>query len=122
VNSRWLYLQVHGRLPARSTPSARRRSGPARSYKYRAWIRALPCAVCGTIRGIEAAHTGKDGGMSQVASDYSCIPLCDSCHRTGPSAYHRIGRREFEERHGLDLAGIVRRLNSAWFQFSGLVK
>jgi hypothetical protein len=28
----------------------------------------------------EAAHTGSDGGMSQKASDLSCVPLCPDCH------------------------------------------
>ena len=89
---------------------------PARNWKYRAWVRSLPCAVCGLEPAGEAAHTGSDGGMSQKSSDYSCIPLCSDCHTLGEKAYHRIGRETFEARHGLDILQLVRRLNRLWFK------
>ena len=111
---RWLAREVLGKNIG-PKPSARvRREAPARDWKYRAWIRTLPCTVCETTRYIEAAHTGRDGGMSQKASDYSCIPLCAPCHRTRSDSYHFVGRREFERRHGLDIAALVARLNEAW--------
>jgi len=109
----WLVWHVLGRNPERDLRPTRR--GPARDWKYRAWIRTLPCAACGVKSQIEAAHTGSDGGMSQKASDYSCIPLCRNCHTAGPNAYHRIGKRNFERRHSLELNDLVRRLNEAWF-------
>ena len=86
----------------------------ARNWKYKAWVRTLPCAVCGATPS-EAAHTGNDGGMKLKASDYSCVPLCCDCHTQGPLSYHRLGRVDFELRHGLDLKALVKRLNRLWF-------
>jgi hypothetical protein len=90
VNTRWLYYQVHGRKPARSPQrAARQYSGPARNSKYKAWVRTLGCACCGSSYRVEAAHTGSDGGAKQKASDYSCIPLCWDCHQGAADSYHR---------------------------------
>ena len=90
------------------------RGGPPRDPRYRAWIRTLPCAVCGSRWRVEAAHTGSDGGMSLKASDYSCVPLCRYCHTGGRGAYHRIGKLDFERSHGINLAALVRALNFRW--------
>ncbi len=35
------------------------------------------------------------------ASDYSCVPLCADCHTQAPDAYHRVGKRAFERKHGV---------------------
>src|SRR3954463_12723064 len=118
MNIRWLYFQVHGRIPARATTRRRQRTtGPARSSKYRAWIRTLGCCCCGTVVGVEAAHTGSDGGAAQKSSDYSCIPLCTDCHTQAAHAHHR-GRDECErrivERIGMTIAEVVRMLNQEW--------
>jgi hypothetical protein len=83
---------------------------PPRNPKYLAWIRTLPCVVCGSRRGIEAAHTGPHG-MGQKAPDTSAIPLCSTHHRTGKDSYHRLGPRNFAELHDLDIPALVRRLN-----------
>ena len=82
---------------------------PARDQRYLAWIRSLPCVVCGITRGIEAAHTGPHG-LGQKSPDTSAIPLCVKHHRTGKDSYHRLGPRTFSDVHNLDIAGIVRRL------------
>jgi hypothetical protein len=52
--------------------------------------------------------------MSMKASDYSCVPLCSDCHTRAPGAYHRVGKRAFEQRYGLSFASIVARLNREW--------
>jgi hypothetical protein len=52
--------------------------------------------------------------MSMKASDYSCVPLCSACHTQSPGAYHRVGKRAFESRHGLSFAGMVERLQREW--------
>ena len=122
MNSRQIYFAVHGRKAPRKSPRSQTGRGPARNWKYRCWIRSLPCAVCGDTRGIEAAHTGSDGGMAHKASDYTCIPLCGSCHTAGPHAYHRGSRAEFEARYDLDISVLVDRLNSLWFGHSRDVK
>ena len=115
---RWLMAEVHGVEIPRKPPqraSVLSRNTPARNWKYRAWIRSLPCACCGTTPAGEAAHSGSDGGMGHKSSDYSCVPLCDQHHRLGADSYHRIGRKQFEVHHNLDLSDIVKRLNRIWF-------
>jgi hypothetical protein len=83
---------------------------PTRNLKYLAWIRTLPCLVCGKTGGIEAAHTGPHG-LGQKSPDTSVVPLCARHHRTGRDSYHKLGPRAFERQHGLDLRAIVARLN-----------
>jgi hypothetical protein len=116
--ARWLMYEVHGveipRKPAEKSFSALG-SKPTRNWKYRAWIRSLPCASCGLDPAGEAAHTGSDGGMAQKASDYSCVPLCPDCHTLAPYAYHRVGKQAFEVRRNLKLSDLVKRLNRLWF-------
>jgi len=84
---------------------------PVRNPEYLKWIRTLPCAVCRTKRGVEAAHTGPHG-LGQKSSDLSAIPLCARHHRTGPDSYHELGPRKFAEAHRLDISAIVRRLSA----------
>lgn len=110
---KWLAREIHGRILPRKPPQTERR-GPARDEAYRAWIRTLPCCACNSTQNVEAAHTGSDGGMTQKASDYSCVPLCADCHRLGPGAYHGLNSsaREFERRRGLDLQALAARLRA----------
>lgn len=89
---------------------------PPRDSKYLAFIRTLPCAICGAWR-VEAAHTGPHG-LGQKSSDYTAIPLCQSHHRTGKAAHHVLGRR-FAEHHGLDLPALTARLNQCYLLASG---
>ena len=109
----YLAWAVHSRKPQRRAPSPTRK-GPPRDEAYLAWIRAMPCIACGAAGRSQAAHTGSDGGMSQKASDYSCVPLCADCHTQASGAYHRIGKRAFEQRMGLVFALIVDQLNAGW--------
>jgi len=83
---------------------------PARNPEYLKWIRTLPCAVCRTQRGVEAAHTGPHG-LGQKSSDLSAIPLCAQHHRTGPNSYHKLGPRKFAEAHQFNIAVVVARLS-----------
>jgi hypothetical protein len=87
-----------------------RTARPVRHPKYLAWIRTLPCLVCGASRGIEASHTGPHG-LGQKSPDTSAIPLCTRHHRTGNDSYHKLGPRKFAELHNLDIPAIVARLN-----------
>ena len=82
-----------------------------RNLLYLAWIRTLPCLICGRTTGIEAAHTGPHG-IGQKSPDRSAIPLCVRHHRTGRDSYHKLGPRVFERRHGIDIRAVVARLNS----------
>lgn len=117
MNRRRLYFLVHGVRPKRRAPRRWSARKPARSWKYRAWIRSLPSAVSGQL-GCDAAHTGSDGGMGMKASDYSCIPLTRIEHLR----YHALGRDQFCALHGLDIDALVRRLNHDWFAYSMRVK
>jgi hypothetical protein len=83
---------------------------PVRNLKYLAWIRTLPCLICGRTGGVEAAHTGPHG-MAQKSADTSAVPLCARHHRTGCDSYHKLGARAFEGRHRVDLRVIAERLN-----------
>ena len=109
----YLAWAVHGRKPQRRASTSTRK-GPPRDEDYKAWIRMLPCCACGVDGRSEPAHTGTDGGMSMKASDYSCVPLCSDCHTQAPGAYHRVGKRAFEQRHRISFARIVARLNREW--------
>ena len=114
----FLMYAVHGvTRPAERRLRRRNRRGPARSWKYRRWIRSLPSVVSGWD-GCEAAHTGDDGGMGQKAADYSCIPLTAVEHRL----YHQIGRDRFELRFGISCRELVKRLNQLWRTCSAEVK
>lgn len=84
---------------------------PVRNPHYLRWVRSLRCAVCGTMRHVEAAHTGPRG-LSQKSSDTSAIPLCARHHRTGDDSYHKLGPRRFSEVHRLDIAALVRTLSA----------
>ena len=112
---RWLAREVlNQEIPRKPPKRTTQMRGPARDWKYRAWIRSLPCATCEIEPAGEAAHTGSDGGMKQKASDFSCIPLCRNCHTMGPYAYHRIGRKEFELRHKVHLTNLAQQLAACW--------
>ena len=110
---RWIVGEILDRKVFSDRRATRRwHRGPARDARYLAWVRTLPCEICGGLA--EAAHTGADGGMRQKASDFTCIPLCHRCHRTGKQAYHAIGRRAFEALHMIDCAAVVMRLNAEY--------
>jgi hypothetical protein len=73
---------------------------------HRAWVRRHHCSVPGCRRTpIECAHvrSGGDGGMGMKPSDKWTISLCGFHHRE----QHRIGEREFERRHVIDLVAIA---------------
>jgi len=117
----WLMFRVHGETVHPRRPRRTRRAKPARNWKYRAWIRSLPCLVCGREPS-EAAHTGSEGGLQLKASDLSCVPLCTRHHTMYPDSYHRLGRAGFEALHQVDCRELVRRLNRDWFAYASLVK
>ena len=62
-----------------------------RCPKYLAWVRTLPCSLCG--QEAHDAHHIKMmgvGGMGQSAPDLTVMPLCRTCHQDvhkGPANY-----------------------------------
>jgi uncharacterized protein DUF968 len=80
---------------------------PARDSAYLRWIRSLPSLLSGRY-GCDACHTGAHG-IGQKASDYLCIPLTRKEHREFDK-----GPRAYAEKHGLDVAAAVARLNAEY--------
>lgn len=113
---RWLMREIHGvKIPRKPPKKALSVTGkPVRDWKYRQWIRSLPCSACGLEPAGEAAHT-ETGGIATKGSDYSCVPLCTGCHTMGAGAWHRIGKAAFEARHGIEIDQLVKRLNKVWW-------
>jgi len=111
------YVVLGRKLPQRERIGPRSgppRKGPARDEEYKGWVRTLACCACGVEGRSEAAHTGTDGGMSMKASDYSCVPLCADCHTQAPYAYHRVGKRAFEQSRDLSFEILVAHLQREW--------
>lgn len=48
-------------------------------------IKAMPCAVCGAEGVSEAHHV-------EQHQQYTCIPLCESCHRSSFNGIHGQAR------------------------------
>jgi hypothetical protein len=85
---------------------------PERDWRYLAWIRTLPCVVCGGRA--EAHHTGPHG-RGVKASDYTAIPLCTEHHTGGQYAYHKLGRVRFESTFVVCVATLVEKFNR-WYR------
>lgn len=83
--------------------------------RFLAWLHELPCAVQspGCYGPITAHHIRRHG---ERKDDRRAVPLCcgHHLHDWGPDAIHRIGRRAFEEKFGIDLEDLIVRLNSVW--------
>jgi len=88
-----------------------------RDPEYLAWIRRHMCVACWPgIEGsalsaipMEAAHTGPHG-ISQKASDHTCIPLCRRHHL---ELDHQLGRA-FWKKYGLNRLKIIAALRKQY--------
>jgi hypothetical protein len=76
--------------------------------RHLAYIRKLPCAVCGYVP-CESAHVryndparDKYQAIAKKPSDRFVVPLCAAHHREGKGAQHTMGERAFWERNGID--------------------
>lgn len=67
---------------------------------HMALVAQLPCVICGA-RPVEVHHCISGRYGQRRASDMETIPLCASCHRTGPDAIHR-SKHAWEAKHGPD--------------------
>lgn len=81
-----------------------------RDEAYLAWIRTLPCLVCGGTLSVDAHHVREKGkgGTGTKPSDRRTVPLCREAH----SSYHDIGRVRFEATFRLNLEAQILRLNA----------
>lgn len=73
--------------------------------KHRAWIRQLPCAICGDNTSVESAHVryaDANSGKTEMGmgrrDDIFVLPLCGNHHRE----QHRGNERLFWKGVGLD--------------------
>jgi hypothetical protein len=74
-------------VPDKPKPRFRRRS------QHLAFVRQLPCVVCGKAAPSEAAHVrcGSDGGVGMKPADRYCVSLCSDCH----ALQHQFGELTF---------------------------
>src|SRR5689334_22685875 len=94
-------------MVVRKSKYARRQGDRA----YLAWIRSLPCLICGR-RPSEAAHLGTRA-FGQKCSDRETGPLCDWDHRLGPHSHHVLGKK-FWNCHAINRAKLIRHLNERY--------
>ncbi len=67
----------------------RKKTPRERDPGHLAWVRQLPCLVCGDNTSVEAAHirftdmsaAKNNPGIGQKPSDYWTVPLCGKHHR-----------------------------------------
>jgi hypothetical protein len=85
----------------KGTPTPRIKAGREEDPAYLARVRELPCDVCGAIPSEPHHPKGLEFcGKGQKAPDHDAFPLCPNCHRTGPNAFHRMGKRPWEALYG----------------------
>ena len=79
---------------ARRKPSkAAQKDTRWRSEAYLAWVRSLPCCVCGATTGIAAHHLvgmWQVSGMGLKASDSLAMPACDPIYGHGRDCHQQI--------------------------------
>ena len=97
-------IKRKSRLRARKVS---RRFAARRNPEYLAWIRSLPCLVCGS-RPSDPHHV-RGRKLDDVGS---VVPLCNPCHRL----FHDKGRLTVERLWGLDLMGEAARIAAEWSQ------
>jgi hypothetical protein len=105
----------------------RQRDPRQRDDLHLAYIRNLPCCICGSSRDVEAAHLrmrlpeiGKDTGLGEKPHDSFVTPLCAYHHRTGILAQHKISEDRFWfELHGRNPFEICARL---WIESGGAAR
>lgn len=67
-----------------------------RSKKFLAYVRTLPCCICGRTETVVAHHV-EGGGVGMKCSDALAIPLCFH-HHVGDEGIHR-GKKTFFKTH-----------------------
>lgn len=103
----------------RPPEAATRQRRPRRERPdHLAFVRSLPCVVCGSRDNVHAAHVrygdpryGKrPTGMGEKPSDAFTVPLCARDHLDGPDAQHRSNERKWWLGRGIDPLEVAVRL------------
>jgi hypothetical protein len=78
---------------ARTVASGKPKPNHRRRAQHLAFVRQLPCVVCGRAAPSEAAHvrSGSDGGAGIKPSDRYSVSLCTDCH----ALQHQFGELAF---------------------------
>ena len=93
-----------------------------RDFAFISWIKSQPCVVCEkhsfnlfTKRFAPSqAHHAGHRGLSQLADDRTCIPLCWTHHdRNSPHSIHSLGRN-FWRVYSLDRNAIIEEMNARY--------
>lgn len=105
-------------LPKRRKPLSRAASAEKRTAKrkrqqkrarerwerdfgmHSVFVKSFGCEVCKTIRNAESHH---DPSRGRGGDKKKQVCLCAEHHREGPDARHRIGKKRFEAKFGIDL-------------------
>jgi len=79
-----------------------------RRSQHLAFVRQLPCVVCGTAPPSAAAHvrSGADGGAGIKPADRYCVSLCSDCH----ALQHQFGELAFWSAVRIDPLNVAYRL------------
>jgi len=102
----------------------RQRQPRAKANKYLTYIRSLPCRLCGTYQGIQAAHIRfsdfrfekRECGKQERPDDKWTTPLCGTCH----DAQHDFGcERKFWESLKIDIAHEADQRFKHWEAYGG---
>jgi hypothetical protein len=99
-------------MPAPRIPRTVARSKPEtdhrRRWEHLAFVRQLPCVVCGKAAPSEAAHvrSGSDAGGGMKPSDRYSVSLCTSCH----ALQHAFGELRFWSVVRIDPLNVALRL------------
>ena len=95
------------RIP-RTVARSKSETDHRRRRQHLAFVRQLPCVVCGKAAPSEAAHvrSGSDAGAGMKPSDRYSVSLCTSCH----ALQHEFGELRFWSVARIDPLNVAFRL------------
>lgn len=96
-------------------PSSGRKRPREKANGHLAFVRQLPCCICGSRRDVHAAHIrmaspihGKRAtGMGEKSSDRFTVPLCADHHLFGEGAQHAMSEEQFWATAKIDPFGLA---------------
>ena len=109
------------RSPVQKKRPGKPRRGRVVDKEFLEWVAEQPCLVHGDhsvacirwMDGITIHHVRRNG---EPKSDRRVIPLCPATHLHdfGPESIERLGKKEFEKRHGIDIEAAILRYNEEY--------